>query len=503
MTDKKPIIRAINIKKSFGATKALKGVSFDFYEGEIFSIVGANGAGKSTFIKILCGYYEEYEGEIYIEDKLVKFSSPRDAVVEGIEVVHQSIEQGIVQNMSVAENLALEEILSSKSSIIYDKNKIKLIAKEIASKMGLEDLDMDKNIQEIPQSQKQMIIIARALAKKPKLLILDEPTSSISEKEAALLFEKLYHLRSEGVSILYISHYLQEIKKISNRVGVIRDGEFAGILYPPLEVPQIVKAMVGELETTLSSIKREVNKDKTLLELKDVVIEGVSSPISFKIYEGEIVGLIGLVGARKSEIAEALFGLRNILSGEIVLKGKKVDIKNIAHAIHQGIHMVPENRAVNAVIPEQSIKNNITLPFLDFFSKFGVIKKHFEIKAANRMIESMGIKCEGYDALIESLSGGNQQKVIVARWLLMKHNIIILDEPFQGVDIKSRKDISLYLKEHTKSSGALVMTSDIDELVDIADRVVVINSGKIVAQMSIEDIDRDKLLHLMSKDLEG
>ncbi len=500
MKDKQPIIKAINISKSFGVTKALSKVNFDFHKGEIFSIVGANGAGKSTFIKILCGYYADYEGEIYIDGKLTKFQSPRDAYEAGIQVVHQSIEQGIVQNMSVAENLALEMIVSPEAPFIYEKKKIIQRAKEIARKMDLEYLDMEQNIQDITQSQKQMIIIARALARKPKLLILDEPTSSISDREASMLFETLYRLRDEGVSILFISHYLAEIKKISNRVGVIRDGKFGGLLYQPLEISQIVKKMVGNLQSVLERSYDKKNTKKLVLELKNLVIDGSSEPINMKIYSGEIIGLIGLIGAGKTELAETLFGIRNSISGEIKLNGKSVNFKNIHQAIKQGIHMVPENRTVNAIIPEESIKNNITLPFLNFFSKYGVLLEKNEIKASKKMIHEMGIKCEGYNALIESLSGGNQQKVVVARWLLMKHNIVILDEPFQGVDIKSRRDMSQYLMENTKESSVLMISSDIDELIDVTDRIMVMNKGRILSDERTSQIDRDKLLSLITQE---
>lgn len=500
MIDKKLLIRAVDISKTFGATKALSGVSFDFYEGEIFSIVGANGAGKSTFIKILCGYYADYEGKIYIDGKLVKFESPRDAYEAGIQVVHQSIEQGIVQNMSVAENLALDMIISPNASFVYDKKKVLKRAKDIASKMDLEYLDMDKNIQDITQSEKQMIIIARALATKPKLLILDEPTSSISDKEAGMLFKTLYKLRDEGVSILYISHYLAEIKKISNRVGVIRDGKFGGLLNQPLEISEIVKAMVGDLESAFERTYDEKDSKKLILELRDLVVQGSSEPLNIKIYSGEIVGLIGLIGAGKTELAETLFGIRRPISGEIILDGKSVKFANIHQAIKHGIHMVPENRTVNAIIPENSIKNNITLPFLDFFSKYGVLSKKNEIKASKRIIDDMGIKCEGFDALIESLSGGNQQKVIVARWLLMKHNIVILDEPFQGVDIKSRRDISKYLQENTRDSAVLMISSDIDELMDVTDKIMVMNKSKIIWSEKTSEVNRDKLLSLITQE---
>ncbi len=500
MSDKSPIIRAVDISKTFGATKALSDVSFDFFKGEIFSIVGANGAGKSTFIKILCGYYADYEGEIYIDGKLTKFESPRDAYEAGIQVVHQSIEQGIVQNMSVAENLALEMIVSPDASFVYDKKKITKRAKEIAKKMNLEYLDLEQNIQDITQSEKQMIIIARALATKPKLLILDEPTSSISDKEATMLFDTLYKLRDEGVSILFISHYLAEVKKISNRVGVIRDGKFGGVLYQPLEISQIVKAMVGDLESAFGRSYDEKGKKKLVLELKDLVVEGSSEPINIKIYSGEIVGLIGLIGAGKTELAETLFGIRKPVSGKILLDGKSVNFKDIHQAIKHGIHMVPEDRTVNAIIPEESIGVNITLPFLDFFSRYGVLSKKNEVKASRRMIKDMGIKCEGEAAKIESLSGGNQQKVVVARWLLMKHNVVILDEPFQGVDIKSRRDISEYLQKSTKESSVLMISSDIDELMDVTDRIMVMNKGKILSDEKTSQIDRDRLLGLITQE---
>jgi simple sugar transport system ATP-binding protein len=498
--EKKALIHAVGISKSFGVTQALHDVSFDFYDSEIFSIVGANGAGKSTFIKVLCGYYSDYEGEIYIDDELVRFKSPRDAYEAGIQVVHQSIEQGIVQNMSVAENLALEQVISPEAAFLYREKNILDSAIEIAKKMGINYLDMAQNIKDISQSEKQMITIARALATKPKLLILDEPTSSISEREAERLFEILFRLRDEGVSILYISHYLQEIKKISNRVGVIRDGQFGGILHQPFEVPEIVKAMVGDIEVR-DVKKHQHDEEKTMiLEIKDLIVEGSDTPINMKIYSGEIVGLLGLIGAGKTELAETLFGIRKPISGEIWLNGNKVSFHNIREAIGQGIHMVPENRTVNAIIPEQSIKNNITLPFLDFFSRKAVLARKREVESADSMIDNMGIKCEGHAALIESLSGGNQQKVVVARWLSMPHNIVILDEPFQGVDIKSRKDINLYLRESARGSAVLMISSDIDELMDVTDRIVVMNKGKILGETVTSEADRDKLLSLITQD---
>jgi len=271
-------------------------------------------------------------------------------------------------------------------------------------------------------------------------------------------------------------------------------------LHQPLEISQIIKAMVGDLQSAVAKTHDKKGDSKLVLELRDLIVEGSSSPINLKIYAGEIVGLIGLIGAGKTELAETLFGMRKPMGGEILLDGKSVDFKDIHQAIKHGVHMVPENRTVNAIIPEESIGVNITLPFLDFFSKYGVLSKRNEVKASKRMIKDMGIKCEGEEAKIESLSGGNQQKVVVARWLLMKHNIVILDEPFQGVDIKSRRDISEYLRESTKKSSVLMISSDIDELVDVTDRIVVMNKGRILSDEKTSQIDRDRLLSLITQE---
>jgi simple sugar transport system ATP-binding protein len=258
--------------------------------------------------------------------------------------------------------------------------------------------------------------------------------------------------------------------------------------------------MVGDIEVRDIQTQKEQQNKELILELRDLLIEGSDTPINLKIYSGEIVGLLGLIGAGKTELAETLFGIRKPLGGEIWLHGHQVAFGNIRDAIGHGIHMVPENRTVNAIIPEQSIKNNITLPFLNFFSRKAVLLRNKERGSADTMIENMGIKCEGHSALIESLSGGNQQKVVVARWLSMPHSLVILDEPFQGVDIKSRKDINVYLRESTRESAVLMISSDIDELMDVTDRIIAMNKGKILGETLTSEADHDKLLSLITQD---
>jgi len=498
-------IQVRNIGKSFGATRALDNVSFDFKPGEIFAMVGANGAGKSTLIKIICGYYPNFEGEILIDGKAVEFSSPYDALTKGIATVHQIINQGVVQTMTVQENLALSEILSGQEGgFFYKPKQVEKRAREIADKMDLSDIDLLQPVSELEQSQRQRIAIARALASNPKLLILDEPTSSISDREAELLFETLYKLRDSGVAILYVSHRLHEIERIANRVGVIKDGKFGGVLDKPFSVKQIVHAMVGELDQNMLR-QTPVVSEKTIpkLELKDLVIEKGQVPLNLKIHHGEIVGMTGLIGAGKSELAGVLFGLTQPYSGEILIDGNPIQNKSIKHAIENGIFMVPEDRSNNAVIPDFSIRKNITLPFLGSFSRmFGLLHHKQESKEANRMVNSMGIKCESEQADIFELSGGNQQKVIVARWLLKEFNLLILDEPFQGVDIRSRQDINAFIHKNLGDRAILMLASDLDEVLEMAHRVVVLSHAQIVGEQSINNIDRPQLLHWISQPLD-
>lgn len=463
-------------------------------------MVGANGAGKSTLIKIICGYYPDYEGEIFIDGQAVHFSSPHDALNKGIATVHQIINQGVVQSMSVQENLALADIVSG-GGIRYRKAQIAERAKEIAQKMGLEDMDLEQPVSELEQSQRQRIAIARALASDPKLLILDEPTSSISERETEQLFDTLYRLRDSGVSILYVSHRLHEIERIADRVGVIRDGQYGGVLEAPFNVKQIVTAMVGELDHDKQRVPPQFPSHAVpKLEVRDFVAPGHSRAINLKVHAGEIVGITGLIGAGKSELAGVLFGETRALSGEILIDGQVVDIQNIQSAIRQGIFMVPEDRANNAVIPDFSIRKNITLPFLGAFSNLlGLLSPKQEASEASRMVDAMGIKCQSESTDIADLSGGNQQKVIVARWLLKAFNLLILDEPFQGVDIRSRYDINAYLHANRGSHAVLMLAADLDEVLEVSDRVLVMSHGQIVGEQAIDQIDRQTLLHWTSQ----
>lgn len=499
MSESAPVIEVQNIGKSFGATRALEDVSVEFYPGEILAMVGANGAGKSTLIKIICGYHTGFEGSIVIDGNPVVFQTPKDAYENGIATVHQIINQGVVQSMSVCENLTLAELLAPHQSPFYDKSALRGRAQEVAAIMDLR-IDLDAEVEDLSQSDRQLIAIARALASNPKLLILDEPTSSLSDKEADRLFEVLIRLKQTGVSILYVSHRLHEISKIADRVVVIRDGKKAKTLVRPFEVKEMVTAMVGEIPKHKHLLRPDRNDAEDVqVELRDLVVEEGAPPINLRIHRGEILGLTGLIGAGKSELAYVLFGLRRPVSGEILIDGKPVQPANVADAVNRGIFYVPEDRSNNAVVPIFSVRKNMTLPFLRVFDRFGIMKVRNEQRRARQMIESMGIKTDGEEAEIDSLSGGNQQKVIVARWLLEKYNLVILDEPFQGVDIRSRHDIGQYLQQTIGEKSALIIATDLDEVIEVADRIVVMNSGALVGEQLYQNIDREQLLQWVSQ----
>jgi len=489
------VVSVKGIGKSFGATRALESVSFDFHKGEILALVGANGAGKSTLIKIICGYYQDYEGELWVGGKQVRFQSPRDAYQQGIQTVHQVINQGVVQNMSVAENLALEYLLSDACDLFIKKEAVRARAAEIASRMDLK-LDLDRKVADLGQSDRQLLVIARNLASNPKLLILDEPTSSISERETAVLFEKLEKLRSEGVAILYVSHRLHEIRRIAGRVGVIRDGKLSAMLEKPFDVKQIVTAMVGQVREHEARPPSASRARGARLELKGLVARPGMPPLDLAAYGGEVLGITGLIGAGKSELAEALFGIREPLAGERFLDGQVYRGRSIREAIDAGIHLVPEDRANNAVIRDFTIRQNMTFPFLRRFSRRGgIMRRGVEKARATAMVQDMGIKCAGESAPIDSLSGGNQQKVIVARWLLERCRVLILDEPFQGVDIKSRRDIGEFIRASVGDCAVIVLATDLDEILEVADRVVVLNDGRVAGEQESRHFDREKLLH--------
>ena len=368
--------------------------------GDITAIVGANGAGKSTLIKIICGYHTKYDGEIFIEGELVKFSSPIDAYNKGIQTVHQIINQGIIQNMTVAENLVLKDLLTNRKNFLIKKKNYIEEAEKIADLMGIEHSILNKEVSYTSQSERQLIIIARALKSNPKLLILDEPTAAISEKETEILFEKLKGLKEKNVTILYVSHRLHEIERIADKLIVIRDGKISDIMEKPIKVGEIVTAMIGSVPKTIKAKSKENINKEPLIETKDLVFIKNGYPLNLKLYKGEITAIAGLIGAGKSEFGETLFSIRKPISGEIFINGKKSEYKKIKDAVDNGIHLIPEDRSNNAIFPNFDISENITIPFLKKFSPKLIMKRKLEV-GINKVIEATEKKLTKKDTIID------------------------------------------------------------------------------------------------------
>lgn len=494
-----PIISISGLTMQFGATRALSGVNLDLREGEVLGVIGTNGAGKSTLIKIISGVHRPTAGRILLDGKEVEFDTPLEASRAGIETVHQQIDQGIVPGMTAAENLVLDSYADGSIPWFLSQRETIRRAAEIAAALAL-DVDLAARVEELSPSDRQLLIIARALARRPRLLILDEPTSTLSFAEAARLHATVRTLADHGVSILYISHVLAEIEQLCDRVVVLRDGRVRGSFTRPVDRNQLVRAMLGELSTMISPepvLEASGGQSEEVLRLCGVPARPGGPPIDLAVRRGEIVGLIGLIGSGKTELLEQIFGVRPLLAGQMTLLGEPFTPRSPADAVRAGVAFVPEDRAALALIPGWSVTHNITLPFLDRYGWAGLLRSGAERSVAERFVQALQIRCAGVDAEIGSLSGGNQQKVVLARWLQSDSPLLILDEPFRGVDIGSRSEIVGELRRQ-RGRAVIVASSDPDEILEVADRIVVLAGGSLVGELAAREATSRRLVQLMA-----
>ncbi len=479
------------LTKAFGANNVLRGINLELYHGQVTALMGANGAGKSTLVKVLCGVHAANGGVVRLYGEAFQPSSPAEAIKAGVVTVHQSINDGVVPDLDVASNLMLDE-LANGSGFFMNKRRIRAKARELADAIGL-DVDVRREVSELGLADRQLVAIARAMAHKPKLLILDEPTSSLSAKEAARLFELLDRLRGQGVAILYISHRSSDIKRIADRIVSMRDGKISGVFEgEPLDYEGAVKAMLGR---AMSEIALDIPEPgDAIMRLENLSLRPDSAPFSLDLRDGEVVAITGLVGSGKSELADVLYGQARPAAGRMVLKGTPYAPRNQAEAIKAGVFRTPKDRATNAVIQGFDITKNITLPFSTRHSTGGFINRKSERSTTQRMISELGIICQHQSDDISSLSGGNQQKVMVGRWMAEASNLLVLDEPFQGVDIQARRDIGAKIRETAKGRATVVMVAEMDEAVEIADRIVVMAEHTIKGKHRNENIDLNAVL---------
>lgn len=481
-----------NLTKSFGANNVLRGVSLALRAGEVTVLMGANGAGKSTLVKIICGVHASDSGELLLSGQHFSPDTPSQAIRAGVVTVHQSINDGVIPDLDIASNLMLDRLAEPGSGFFLNRRHINAEAKKVAAAMSLE-FDLSETVSALSLADRQLVAIARAMAHRPTVLILDEPTSTLSAAEAQRLFALLDRLRDGGVAILYISHRMSDIHRIADRIVTMRDGEISGTFESEtLDYEAAVNAMLGH---RMSDVNFDaVPAGKTILQLNGIQLRPGAAPITQAFNTDEVVAITGLVGSGKTELANVLFGIEMPHSGTMTLQGKAYKPGSADQAIEAGVFLCPKDRANNAVIPDFDITRNITLPFLSKFSAISFVNVRGEHIAARDTIEKLGIVCQSPNDGIGTLSGGNQQKVVVGRWLSQASKVLVLDEPFQGVDIRARRDIGQKIRETAKDRATIVLVAEMDEALEIADRIIVLSDHSIVGDHQNNNIDIDAVL---------
>ena len=483
------LLRFENVKKQFGSVKALDDISFDVKRGEVHCLVGENGAGKSTLMKILSGAYDITEGKIYIDGKQVEIHNPSEAAEAGITVVYQ--EMNTIDKISIVDNFVLGMEKSRCGFNLVKKNV--QFAVPYLKKAGLE-INPHTLMGSLSIAQKQMVMLAKALAQKAKVIVLDEPTAMLNDKEVKLLFVIIRHLKKEGITLIYISHRMDEIFEIGDRISVLKDGAYVGTFdKDKIKMEQLIVKMVGrELSDVYPDKKR--SRGMKLLEVRNISNSYIKD-ISFSLYQGEILGFAGLVGSGRSEVLRAVFGADPKWTGEILINGKKVFIHFPKDAVRDGIGFVPEERKSQGIIGCLSVKDNLTLIYSQMKAKMGFLRKKDEDFITENYIQKLKIKTAGSGQMIQNLSGGNAQKVVVAKWLSISPAVLLLDEPTQGIDVGAKAEIYQLIDQLAREGiGIIVVSSDLMEIIHLSNRVLVMKDGRISGELSGEAITEDQVM---------
>lgn len=485
-----------NIVKSYSGVTVLHEVSLDIRKGEVHALVGANGAGKSTLIKTISGAIRPDSGKIVYQGKEYDFMTPQLSGSLGIEIIYQ--EFNLVPSLTVAENIFLNNM--SQMNKLADFKQTQMKADEILKTFGL-DIKSTDHVKDLSVAYKQIVEIAKALACDLKLLVLDEPTAPLTNTEVEVLYRIVKELRNQGVSIIYISHRLEEVFELSDRITVLRDGHKivtlnAGETNRKELISYMISAELGEEYPK----RKGTQQDEVLLEAKELCGNGFEK-ISFKVHKGEILGIAGLVGAKRTEVVRTIFGADKLASGKILFEGKPVSIKTPSDAIALGITMVPEDRKSQGVVLRLSIGWNLTMANLKRLSKGLVIDRKKEKELVDQYKDALKIKMNSIEQPISSLSGGNQQKVVVSKWLASNPKLIIFDEPTRGIDVGAKKEIYNLINDLADQGlGVILISSEMDEMIGLSDRMIILSEGKIMGRMEREEFAKQHILDLASGD---
>ena len=496
------LLRMEGIVKRFAGVTALDHVDFSLDGGEVHALVGENGAGKSTLVKIMTGAYFRDEGRMWLEDRLVDFGTPAAAQAEGVIAVHQEIH--LLTYRTVAENVFLGR--EPRRWGVIDWTKMYDDAAALFQDLGLE-IDPRATLGTLRTAQQQMVAIARGVSLGAKVLVLDEPTSSLAEREVTLLYGLIRRLKSRGTGIIYISHRFDELYAICDRVTVLRDGKYVATRrLADLERIDLICLMLGKSREALAlgatAFTAHTGKTDGAVSLirADALQCGTKlRGVSLEIREGEVVGLAGLLGSGRTETARAIFGADPIDEGTIDVRGKRVEIRSPNDAIAQRIAFVPEDRKAEGIIPDLSVRENLTLAALPTLTRLGIVDRKQQQAVVDRFMKRFAIKASSADQKIRELSGGNQQKVLLARWLCTNPQLLIVDEPTRGIDIGARGEIQALINELAQQGlGVLMISSDLEELVEGSSRVEVLRDGRDVAELSRENISQDSIIRAMA-----
>lgn len=490
-----PLVLMEGIEKSFPGVHALQNARFELMPGEIHALVGENGAGKSTLMKILTGVYQKDAGKIIYKGKEVDIPNPRAAQEMGISIVHQEL--NLMPHLTVAQNIFIgRELRSKKFPMFLDEEEMNRKTEELLEMLHLK-VDPKTKVAELTVAKQQMVEIAKALSFNSEVLIMDEPTAALSEAEVEELFNILRKLKQKGMGIIYISHRLEELKKIADRVTVMRDGQYIGTArIDEISIDKIISMMVGrEIYETLREKEVEHNAE-VVLEVKNLNRGKEIRNVSFKLKKGEILGFAGLVGAGRTEVARAIFGADPIESGEIYVKGKKVYIRNPSDAIKYGIAYLSEDRKRYGLMLGLDVETNMILPSMqDFLNPMGFVRKKKAEKVCGEYIKKLKIKTPSLNQKVKNLSGGNQQKVIIAKWLMKNCDILIFDEPTRGIDVGAKNEIYRLLNELVSEGKSIIMiSSELPEILRMSHRIIVMCEGRITAEIDGKEATEELIM---------
>ncbi|MDX1924931.1 MAG: sugar ABC transporter ATP-binding protein [Pirellulaceae bacterium] len=493
-----PLIQLRSLSKSYVGVHALRNLTFDIAAGEVHAVCGENGAGKSTLIRLLTGVVSPDEGEILVQGERLRTGHVQSSEDAGIAVMHQ--ESSIFPDLNAIDNIFVGREITWCNGWLLDRAGMRKRTQELLDRLGA-SIDLETPVGELSLAQQQMVALARALSRECRLLIMDEPTASLSAKETETLLNIVRQLRADGVSILYVSHRLEEVFAISDRVTVLRDGQYVSTSeVNELDVEIVIQLMVGR---SIESVPRTelTTKGKPMLEVEQLTRAGAFQAVTFSVHRGEVVGLAGLVGSGRSEIARAIFGIDPFESGAIRVDGQPLSQNSVKASMAAGIALVPEDRQHEGLVLEMTVAENLSLAKLPAICGWGFVIRHQEAALVNDFVSRLSIKAASPQVAAETLSGGNQQKIVLGKWLAQNPKVLILDEPTRGVDVGAKSQVHQIVRELSKSGMAtLVISSEMPELLALCDRLLVIREGRIVGELACASATQEEVLALALPD---